>query len=511
MKKLRHNGILVLPKYKAVGYTILVKKKDDWIAIQLNDKQEEMAFAWSSKRETPYVKDPVYRMNFFKDFCKELDIPYTEEINFDQIIFQLNHLKWIKENMTKEKKKAGIEDRKKLREKRKKLFGIALVDGKEVEVSNYIAEPSCIFMGRGKHPFRGRWKEGPRKDEIILNLSPDAPRLSGWKKIVWKPKKMWVASWIDKLSGKRKYVWLADTWGKKQKREREKFKKAEELAKNIQDIEKHILANLNSGDLERKKIATACLLIFGLNLRVGDEKDKDEADTVGCLSLRPEHISFKSNDLVKFSFLGKDSVEWEKELVIHKKAIRNLKEFMEQGKSPFEGLNSKQVSKFLSEKLKGLTAKVFRTYRATEAAKLRMKTIFTRKISPEWEKKISFKRINLAAAQICNHKKAKSKNYEKILEKKKEQLSKAHLKMKEAADKAKDIRVVMERYSKAKLSLELYKELADWNLGTSLKSYINPEVMKGYLDKVSLKYEKAYSKTLLRKFSWCLNETVKKT
>ena len=40
----------------------------------------------------------------------------------------------------------------------------------------------------------------------------------------------------------------------------------------------------------RRMIATACYLIDALCLRVGDEKDPDEADTVGATTLRPEHV-----------------------------------------------------------------------------------------------------------------------------------------------------------------------------------------------------------------------------
>ena len=55
-------------------------------------------------------------------------------------------------------------------------------------------------------------------------------------------------------------------------------------------------------------------LIFQLALRVGNEKDEDEADTVGCCSLRIEHIKLYDRfedvgeNVVEFDFLGKDSI-----------------------------------------------------------------------------------------------------------------------------------------------------------------------------------------------------------
>jgi DNA topoisomerase-1 len=45
-------------------------------------------------------------------------------------------------------------------------------------------------------------------------------------------------------------------------------------------------------------------------LRVGNEKGEDEADTVGCCSLRVEHITLAEQDKITFDFLGKDSMRY---------------------------------------------------------------------------------------------------------------------------------------------------------------------------------------------------------
>ena len=59
-------------------------------------------------------------------------------------------------------------------------------------------------------------------------------------------------------------------------------------------------------------------------MRVGDEKDPDEADTVGATTLRKEHVTLTSNS-IKFDFLGKDSVRWQETVP----AIGNDKQFHE--------------------------------------------------------------------------------------------------------------------------------------------------------------------------------------
>ena len=61
-----------------------------------------------------------------------------------------------KELMTKEEKKSLAIKRKEIREEMKAKYGKGVIDGKEVEIGNYMAEPPGIFMGRGEHPMRGR-------------------------------------------------------------------------------------------------------------------------------------------------------------------------------------------------------------------------------------------------------------------------------------------------------------------------------------------------------------------
>jgi DNA topoisomerase I len=56
-----------------------------------------------------------------------------------------------------------------------------------------------------------------------------------------------------------------------------------------------------------------CVMVGRLDslaLRVGNEKDEDEADTVGCCSLRVEHMQFPAEDHVELNFLGKDSMPY---------------------------------------------------------------------------------------------------------------------------------------------------------------------------------------------------------
>jgi DNA topoisomerase-1 len=63
-------------------------------------------------------------------------------------------------------------------------------------------------------------------------------------------------------------------------------------------------------------------------LRAGNEKDaENEAETVGCCSLKYEHVTLKPPNTVIFDFLGKDSIRFYDEVVVHEQVFKNLKIF----------------------------------------------------------------------------------------------------------------------------------------------------------------------------------------
>jgi DNA topoisomerase-1 len=55
---------------------------------------------------------------------------------------------------------------------------------------------------------------------------------------------------------------------------------------------------------------------------------------------------------------------------------------------------------------------------------------------------------------------------------------------------------------KMKLRIEVQGETRDYNLGTSLKSYIDPRIYYEWGKKVEYDWKNYYSKTLQKKFSW---------
>ena len=537
MKSLKHNGIFV-PIYDYKGFSVKINGQ----TVKLTPKSEQMAVAWVRKTlSTVSPPDQVFKHNFTREFLNQLKeenpsakffdafIPTylnsvehptatltkggqlaNQEIDFGQVTNYIESEKAKKEALVKEVKKQQAEERKVKRLEFKEKYGYAEVDGQKLEIANWTSEPSCLFAGRGDHPQRGKWKEGPNESDIVLNLPPDAARPAGnWKGIVWEPQKMYVAKWEDKLTGKIKYVWFSDTAFLKQNREKEKFLKAEILGRQIKSIEQQILKNLDSKDEARAKVATVSWLILVPNMRVGDEKDPDEADTVGAITLRSEHISFPEEGKIHFDFLGKDSVRWIKDVPAPPEVIRNLKKFMDEQQKQkkqylFEGIDSKTVSRFLSEKMPKLTAKVFRTWRCTKTVREELEKSGVVKEDPDYKKAYAAKMANFKVAEVANHKRKVPPTFDQRLEKKEANVKvlEAQLVVKKAAGKKTE--TLENRIAKAKLDLELTRLTKEYNLGTSLKSYIDPTAYVKWAKKVKFDIEKFYPKTLRNKFSWAL-------
>jgi len=531
MKSLKHNGIFV-PAYEPQGFKITIQGQ----AVPLSPQSEQMAIAWIRKRQSVLSPpDRIFMENFMREFLEQLkqenqsnqtvpgfssyylakvknyagndignpDSEIHKDIDFSEITDFVNREKQVKETMPPTEKKQKAAERKAARGEMKAKYGFAEVDGQKLEIANWTSEPSCLFAGRGDHPQRGKWKEGPNKDDIVLNLSPDAPKPEGWK-TVWEPDKMYVAKWQDKLTGKIKYVWFSDSAFLKQNREKEKFKKAETLGKQIGKIEEHILRNLDAKDEGKRKVATVCWLILNPNMRVGDEKDPDEADTVGAITLRPEHISIEG-DTLHFDFLGKDSVRWIKTVKAPPSVIRNISEYSKTSKEYlFEGVDSKKVSRFLSEKMPGLTAKVFRTWRCTKTLREELDKSGVIKQDPDYLKNYAAKKANLKVAEVANHKRKVPPTFDERVAKKEARLKEMEAQLEQKKKEGKKTESLTSRIEKAKLDLELTKQAKEYNLGTSLKSYIDPMAYLKWAKKVDFNLEKFYPATLRKKFSWAL-------
>jgi DNA topoisomerase-1 len=280
----------------------------------------------------------------------------------------------------------------------------------------------------------------------------------------------------------------------KQERAQEKFDLALELESRVKKVRAHIQKNLTADNVKRRKVATVAYLIDVFKIRVGDEQET-ESGTVGATSLKREHIRLIHNSppKVRLHFLGKDSVLFEREYEVSEAAYRNLEEFISDGDRVFSGITTEQVREFLSEAMPRLSPKVFRTYSATELYRQKLESSKIASESPDNEKKMALMEANASVAQLMNHQKAVPKKWQETYQKRLEMLRSL---------KGKESKSVTKRKQSLKLRLTQMKLSKTWNLGTSLKNYIDPRVSVKFCRKVNYDWKNYYPKTLVTKFAW---------
>ena len=265
----------------------------------------------------------IYEKNWFTDFRSVLDkdkkkiIKDFKKCNFDAIRAHLDEQKLVKKAITDAERKANKVTKEKVQFK----FGYCIVDGHLEKVGNYNMEPPGAFRGRGEHPKMGKVKNRVDPEQVSLNVSECAPvppcSVVGhaWGDLRHDPQVQWLSKWNENINDQVKYMQLAAQSSFKGKSDRSKYSKAALLCDNIDKIRASYKKKLKAKDIETRQLGTAMWVIDRLALRVGGEKDTDEeADTVGCCSLRVEHMRFDPNNEggdnreIELEFLGKDSM-----------------------------------------------------------------------------------------------------------------------------------------------------------------------------------------------------------
>jgi len=523
-KTLQHNGVLFPPEY--VPHNVPIKYNGT--SIKLTPEMEEIATMYTKYLDSEYIKNPKFNKNFWSDWKKMLGkdhvIQSLEKCDFSLIREYLNENKEKNKNMSKEEK----EKIKSERELIEKKYKTANIDGNVQPVGNFRVEPPGIFIGRGNHPLIGHIKKRIYPEDITINIGDEhvlpAPTDSNgkqhkWKKIVHNKDVEWLASWDDSITGKVKYVWLGAESEMKNKNDRDKFDLARKLKKHIKQIREENAKNLNSSDLKLRQTATALYFIDVFALRVGNEKNKDEADTVGVTSLRCEHINLLGDNKIKLDFLGKDSVRYLNKAQVDEKVYINLNDFMN-GKTKhdelFDLVIPNDLNKYLQSFMPKLSAKVFRTYNASQLFYSELKKI-KNKYADHAGKKLStmqieilvdeFNKANAKVATLCNHQKNVSKTFKEGMEKIKKQIKETKDKLNFLVQNKKSSESIFKLKDKLKkliIKKNLKKETKNISLGTSKINYIDPRITISYMKTYNIDPNKILSKSLQQKFAWAL-------
>jgi DNA topoisomerase I len=507
-----HNGLVFPLPYKS--HNIPLKYKDQ--LIRLNPEAEEYAMIYVKYLDTDYIKNKMFNKNFWNDWKKLLDkdtpIKSLEDCDFTE--FHQEYLE-SKKCKTDEEKQKEKKEKEKLDEK----YKIAILDGKEQELSSYYVEPPGIFLGRGSNPLIGKIKHRLYPEDFTINIGKDVASpetLSGhkWGEIVHNRNVEWIASWSDNVTGKTKYVWLSSSSDFKANNDYKKFELARKLKKKINRITEANTTNLQSDDMKIKQLATALYFIDKLAIRVGNEKGEDETDTVGCTTLRLEHIHLEKNRLT-LDFLGKDSVRYYNSIIVDDAVKDNVKLFMEgknQDDQLFDLVSSTDINSYLQTFMKNVSAKTFRTFRASamfqkELFKINKK--FCDQDSTIEQLLEQYNLANLKVAKYLNHQKNITKGHKQQVEnitnsikKTKSQLKKEQNKKKKNHEK---INKIKEKIKKLKGKKALKEETKNLSLTTSRQNYIDCRITIAFMKKHNIPTEKLFTKVLQKKFKWAFD------
>ncbi|KAL1639952.1 DNA topoisomerase 1 [Diplodia intermedia] len=436
---LEHNGVVFPPEYEPLPEN--VKLKYNGMPVSLHKDAEEVAtFFGSMLNSTHNVENPTFQKNFFHDFKEVLDktghakAPDGKKVKIEK--FDKCDFKDIYEYYAaqREAKKALPAAEKKAlkaaKDEAEAAYMHCLWDGRKQKVGNFRVEPPGLFRGRGEHPKTGKVKKRVLPEQITLNIGKDAkvpppPAGHKWKEVKHDQTGTWLAMWQENINGAYKYVMLAANSDIKGQSDFKKFEKARELKKHIDRIRKDYTRDLKSEVMADRQRATAVYLIDKFALRAGNEKGEDEADTVGCCSLKYENITLKPPNTVVFDFLGKDSIRFYDEVEVEPQVFKNLKIFKKapkkDGDEVFDRLTTSGLNKYLSTYMQGLTAKVFRTYNASYTmARLLREMKSTGSIA---EKVKDYNEANRKVAILCNHKRTVAANHSNQIEKMQEKIN----------------------------------------------------------------------------------------
>ena len=536
-----HNGIVFYHPYIPHNIPVIYNGEK----IHLSPLAEEYASLYAKCIDSCGI-NARFNRNFWKSWkptVQNTSISGLDNCDFSLIKQFLDKKKALKAALSTDEKKQIAEKKKEIFDKFKK----ATVDNHEQVVGNFLVEPPGIFIGRGSHPLLGTIKERVEPEDIIINIGKDAPvpkifYLSTNNELVQMDKKWgevihdntveWIASWNDKVMGKRKYVWLSDTCQFKSTSDMKKFDLARKLRRKIGQIRTTVSEHIDSSDIKLSQMGIAIYLIDNLALRVGNEKGGDEADTVGVTSLRVEHITLGKGNILTLDFLGKDSMRYTNSIKIDTNVYNKLEEFTKNkdiGDQLFERITSCDINNLLQSLMKNLTAKSFRTYNASFTFQHKLRKIMKKyedidvisnDLTKEEEADImkQFERANIEVAKLCNHQKAVSKGTGKNLAGIKEKINelksnkrKLQAKKNRTKGTTNKINKMNLKIKELKAKLSLKSELKNISLTTSKVNYIDPRIVYAFAAFFNLPIEKFYSSALVKKFSWAegVNETFK--
>nr|XP_032816127.1 DNA topoisomerase I, mitochondrial-like [Petromyzon marinus] len=536
---LEHKGPLFSPEYEPLPPA--VKFYYDGKEVKLSVAAEEVATFFAKMLEHEYTTRDVFRENFFRDWRKEMTkseqkiVKDLDKCDFREMLEYFKAQQEERKNMPKEEK----QELKRRNEALLEEYGYCTMDGHRERIANFRVEPPGLFRGRGDHPKQGKLKLRLQPEDVIINCSrdskvPEPPAGHRWKEVRHDGAVSWLASWTENVQYQNKYVMLNASSRVKGEKDWQKYEVARELKGCVAQIREQYRRDWKSREMKVRQCAVALYFIDKLALRAGNEKDEGEADTVGCCSLRVEHVRLHEtldaqHNVVEFDFLGKDSIRYYNKVPVEKRVFKNLRLFTENkcpGDELFDRLNSMMLNKHLQTLMDGLSAKVFRTYNASITLQEQLAEL-TKPDDSVAAKILSYNRANRAVAILCNHQRTPPKSYEQSMANLQAKVGAKQEQLREARDDLAKAKVNLKRHddpkmqkiveAKQKAVERIEQQLANMEvavtdkeenkqiaLGTSKLNYLDPRISVAWCKKFGVPIEKIYNKTQRDKFAWAM-------
>jgi len=515
----------IMEPYKPLGASLFLRGKK----YKLKPKEEKVARFYANrkiteekdnititytrpiKNETKDQKDAreLFNENFWNDFQTYLSADAKKifktkqdflDIDWSDLIQKIGENKQKDDKDTKDRKNAEKVAR----------YGYVTLNGVPFQkLSNFSIELSGIFIGRGANKLIGHIKEQILPEDVTLNLGendpvPLPPYGHKWGGTVHHHNLEWVATWKDKITGRNKYIWFSPEGAFKAQSDIIKYEKARKLHRQLDRIRTQYMEDANSSNKRSKQLGTVLYLIDHFGIRVGNEKDEDEADTVGATTLLVGHVNVElMEDHIIFDFLGKDSIRFYKDLEVDPIIFKNFKDLttnkdLKSKKDPntkiFE-ITSEDINKYLKQFNDDFSAKVFRTRLANDIMYHALQKVEIPDKPTNRDIKFNFAKANVEVAKVLNHSRSPSINALEALEKMKTDLETA-----KSTKDAKKIATLTQNIASKENGLSVA-------INTSLTNYIDPRLVISWAKTKEVSPNVIYTATLLNKFKWAVERT----
>ena len=147
-------------------------------------------------------------------------------------------------------------------------------------------------------------KGGEINNNVLNYVSLKIPPAYNPVKISLNKKSKVIAKGLD-AKGRWQYIYN-ETWI--DKRNKVKYCRMQKFGKKVKKIQKDILTNLKSNNIDKEKLICIVLrIMMTCHFRVGNKKYRKDNNSYGITTLTKKHIKFKGKE-VEFSFMGKSGV-----------------------------------------------------------------------------------------------------------------------------------------------------------------------------------------------------------